>query len=112
MRGIIFAMLRAALDAQAFVAGLERDRFLADRKSQQAVVMSLMIVGEAAARTIERSPDFVADHPSIPWLALRGLRNRIAQGYFEVDMNIVWETTQTALPDLIATLQDLDEARP
>ena len=90
------------------MAGLDRKRFLADRKSQQAVVMSLMIVGEAAARTIERSPDVVDAHPAIPWLALRGLRNRIAHGYFEIDMSIVWETTQSALPDLNATLHDMD----
>lgn len=72
--------------------------------------MSLMIIGEAAARAIEKAPDFVAAHPEIPWFAMRGLRNRIAHGYLQVDMEIVWQTTQSALPQLITQLNALDAA--
>ena len=32
---------------------------------------------------------------------MRGMRNRVAHGYFDVDLNVVWDTTQTALPDLL-----------
>ena len=39
---------------------------------------------------------------------MRGLRNRIAHGYFQIDMDIVWQTTQSALPDLIVELRALD----
>jgi uncharacterized protein with HEPN domain len=35
---------------------------------------------------------------------MRGMRNRIAHGYFDIDLNIVWETVRTALPDLLAQL--------
>jgi uncharacterized protein with HEPN domain len=31
---------------------------------------------------------------------MRGMRNRIAHGYFEIDFDVVWETVQIALPEL------------
>ncbi len=38
---------------------------------------------------------------------MRGMRNRIAHGYFDIDMAIVWETVQRDLPALIAQLSSL-----
>ena len=72
--------------------------------------MSLMIIGEAAARMIDRHPEFVAQNKEVPWTAMRGLRNRIAHGYFQVDMEIVWTTVQTALPGLLKGLEPLLQA--
>lgn len=101
-------MHEAAQDSIVFLGSATREAFITDRKTQQAVVMSLMIIGEAAARAIDKCPEFVAANPEIPWIAMRGLRNRIAHGYFQIDMEIVWETTRSALPDLIRKLRDLD----
>jgi len=39
---------------------------------------------------------------------MRGMRNRLVHGYFEVDLDVVWETTQTALPQLRQSLGDLE----
>jgi len=68
------------------------------------VTKCLLIIGEAATKVITRYPDFVARHETTPWRNMRGMRNRIAHGYFEIDIEIVWETVQTALPGLLATL--------
>lgn len=106
-KAYIEQMQRAAVEARGFVEGLDKDGFMADRRTQQAVVMSLMIIGEAAARMIDRHPDYVARHRHVPWTKMRGLRNRIAHGYFEVDMEIVWTTVHVALPDLLAELNGL-----
>jgi len=35
---------------------------------------------------------------------LEGMRNRIAHGYFDIDLDVVWETAQTALPQLLRRL--------
>jgi uncharacterized protein with HEPN domain len=80
-------MRRAAADARAFVEGHDKSSFLQDKRTQQAVVMSLIIIGEAAARIADRFPDFAASQPDLPWHAMRGMRNRIAHGYFELDLN-------------------------
>lgn len=97
-------MRRAAQQACDYVEGMERDDFLADIRTQQAVAMNLLIVGEVAAKLIERCPERLASYPEVPWAAMKGMRNRIAHGYFEIDMGVVWETVQRALPDLIERL--------
>ena len=35
------------------------------------------------------------------------MRNRIAHGYFDIDREVVWDTVQTALPELIVSLVNM-----
>jgi uncharacterized protein with HEPN domain len=35
------------------------------------------------------------------------MRNRIAHGYFDINLDVVWETLQSALPDLAIQLDHL-----
>jgi uncharacterized protein with HEPN domain len=35
---------------------------------------------------------------------MRGMRNRIAHGYFDINLDVVWDTVQTALPELLLQL--------
>ena len=94
-------MLTAASDARRFVDGMSKEDFLADKRTQQAVIMSLVIIGEAAARIMDKHSEFIAGNPEIPWRGMRGMRNRVAHGYFDVNLDVVWDTAQTALPDLL-----------
>jgi|SRR5580698_9715750 uncharacterized protein with HEPN domain len=71
---------QAALDARSFVDGMSRDEFLSDKRTQNAVVMSLVIMGEAAAKVMDQHPEFAQLHAGIPWRGMRGMRNRIAHG--------------------------------
>lgn len=50
-------------------------------------------------------PDFVSAHPGVPWQEMRGLRNRIAHGYFGIDLGTVWDTVQQDLPALLVQLE-------
>lgn len=102
-------MRQAAADACAFVQGMAQDEFRRDRRSQQAVIMSLIIVGEAATRVMDSYPAFAKAHPQVPWRGMRGMRNRIAHGYFDINLDVVWDTVQTALPQL---LEQLAAVRP
>jgi uncharacterized protein with HEPN domain len=31
-------------------------------------------------------------HPAVPWHSMRGMRNRIVHGYFDINLDVVWET--------------------
>lgn len=95
---------QAATDACCFVEGMGKNDFLADKRTQQAVIMSLIIIGEAATKVMDRYADFSACHPKIPWRNMRGMRNHIAHGYFDINLDVVWETVQTALPELLQRL--------
>lgn len=98
---------QAATDARGFVEGLSKEQFLADKRTQQAVVMSLIIIGEASTKVMDRYAEFAAMHPKAPWRGMRGMRNRIVHGYFDIDVDLVWETVRTSLPELIEQLSDL-----
>lgn len=95
---------QAATDARSFVDGLAKDDFLADKRTQQAVIMSLIIIGEAATKVMDGYPGFAQAHPEVLWRNMRGMRNRIAHGYFDIDLDVVWETTQQWLPALLQQL--------
>ena len=76
-----------------------------DRRTQQAVMLNVIILGEAAAKVVRSYPDFVNGHPDIPWQQMRGMRNRVAHGYFDIDLDIVWNTVQSAFPELREQIQ-------
>lgn len=97
-------MQQAAVDACNFVEGLAKDDFLEDKRTQQAVIMSLIILGEAATKIMDGYTDFARAHPEVPWRSMRGMRNRIAHGYFDINLDLVGDTVQTALPELLKQL--------
>ena len=95
---------QAASDALVFVEGLSKEEFVDDKRTQQAVIMSLVIIGEAATKIMDRFPEFAAQNTQTPWRNMRGMRNRIAHGYFDINLDVVWETVQVALPELLRFL--------
>ncbi len=98
-------MLNAIKLALSYVEGLEKEEFLDDNKTQQAVVLNILVLGEAAAKLVNEYPEFVAAHTEMPWAQMRGMRNRMAHGYFKIDMDIVWETVMKDLPPLVEALK-------
>ena len=97
-------MQQAATDACSFVEELGKADFLEDKRTQQAVIMSLVIIGEAATKVMGSYAEFTEEYAQVPWRSMRGMRNRIAHGYFDINLDVVWETVQTALPDLLKQL--------
>lgn len=66
--------------------------------------MSLIIIGEAATKAMDSHAEFARAHAQLPWRSMRGMRNRIAHGYFDINLDLVWDTVQTALPELLRQL--------
>lgn len=104
---------QAAADARNFVEGLVKEDFLADKRTQQAVIMSLIIIGEAATKVMDSYAEFTQAHAEVPWRSMRNMRNRMAHGYFDINLDVVWETAQEWLPTLLKQLpavrQDADD---
>ena len=71
-------MQQAATDACSFMEGLSKQDFLEDKRTQQAVIMSLVIIGEAATKLMNTHAEFTQAHEQVPWRSMRGMRNRIA----------------------------------
>lgn len=95
------------LDIQAFVEGIPLEDFLNDKRSENAVAMSLIAMGEIATVLSHKYPEFIEQHKHIPWRYMRGMRNVIAHGYFELDFVVVYETAITSIPELLIQIEAL-----
>lgn len=85
-------------------SGLTKAAFLRDQTLILAFERSLEIIGEAAGKLDD---DFKEAHTEIPWRKVRGLRNIIAHGYWDVDYDIVWHVITEDVPRLHAQLRTL-----
>lgn len=95
---------QAATDACSFVRGMGKDEFQADKRTQMAVIMCLIVIGDAATNVMDSYPAFTEQHPAVPWRSMRNMRNRMAHGYFEINLDVVWDTVQAWLPALFEHL--------
>ena len=92
---------------QAYTAGMDAAAFIADRKTCDAVIRNIEIIGEACNNVTKHHSEFAAEHPSIPWGFAYEMRNALSHGYFNVDSAIVWQTVQHDLPKLRAQVASL-----
>ena len=90
-------MLDAASKASEFVKGKSRDDLDSDEKLALALVRLIEIFGEAANALSEA---FREKHPDVPWRSIIGTRNRLIHGYFDVDLDIIWNIVSKDLPTL------------
>jgi len=97
-------VLDAAREAVGFVEGKKREDLGRDRLLALGLMISLEIVGEAAANV---SNECRKTLPSIPWKSILGMRNRLVHAYFEIDLDVVWYTTTVSLPPLIRVLETI-----
>ena len=100
----IVTAIDRALD---YTSGMDFAAFERDTRTQDAVIRSIEIVGEAANKARSSDPEFAARHSNIPWDLMYGMRNRIVHDYFEVDIEIVWQTVQKDLPVLRSQIASL-----
>ena len=98
----------AALEARELLQEMDKPAFLADRRTQLAIVALLSVIGEATGNILRRYPKFAETRPEVPWHNMRGLRNRVVHGYFDVDFEAIWVITQRDLPALLEQLRTIN----
>lgn len=107
-------IILAARNAGNFVEGLSEEAFLDDMRTQHAVAMSLIIIGENGKRLLRKCPDWVKQNSHVPWLQMANIRDRIAHGYETLNFVTIWKTVRDELPPLLQMLEpilaDLDGA--
>src|SRR3954454_9915632 len=94
-------MIEAAETARQFIDGRQRSDLDNDVMLRFAVVRAVEIIGEAASKV---SAETRSATPSVPWIAIAGMRNRLIHAYFDVDNDILWKTVTEEIPDLINLL--------
>ena len=88
------------VDAIACIKSYTKDgetAFFADRKTQDAVIRNLEIIGEAVKQL---PPALTAQHPDIPWKDIAGMRDQLIHHYFGVNLKLVWGVVANRLDAL------------
>ncbi len=80
-------ILNAVNEVEEFTEGMNFETFLTDKKTINAVIRSLEVMGEAAKHV----PEDVRDkYPDIPWKRMAGMRDKLIHEYSGLDLEIVW----------------------
>jgi uncharacterized protein with HEPN domain len=90
-------ILTAAREVAEFTEGMDYEAFRADKKTVNAVIRSLEVMGEAAKRIPE---DVRAQYPDIPWKRIAGMRDKLIHEYAGVDLEVVWTVLNEELPPM------------
>ena len=93
----------------SYITGMTYESFVADPKTQDAVIRNLEILGEAAKNLSE---DFRARYAAVPWRSIAGARDRLIHHYFGTNLDIVWQIATVELPEVasqLATAEDKNE---
>lgn len=96
-RDYIQDILDAIGDIESFVKGMEFNEFTRDRKTVNAVVRSIEIIGEATKKIPKSLKD---KYPDIPWKKMAGMRDKLIHEYFGIDLEILWKVAKDELPPL------------
>ena len=90
-------ILTAIVEVEDFTRGMEYEEFTTDKKTINAVIRSLEVLGEATKHI--PSP-FRKKHPDIPWSKMAGLRDVLIHDYMGVDLMTVWKVVKERLPEV------------
>ena len=92
-------MLKGIKRLNEMLDGVAREEFLDDLRLQDASAFDISTIGEAAANVTE---EFKNAHPEIPWIQMRGLRNRLVHifDYEQIVYDIIWVVATEELPAL------------
>lgn len=96
-------MRDAASEALSFIAGKTRFDLSHDRQLTLALVKSIEIIGEAAVKVTD---EWKQASSEIPWRDIVAMRNRLIHAYFDIDLDILWETVTKELPSLLQVIEE------
>lgn len=97
-------ILDAAGEALSFASGKTRGDLNTDRMLALSLVKEIEIIGEAAAKISEETRH---RYKTIPWLDMIDMRNHLIHVYFEIDLDILWDTVLNDLPSLVKELEKI-----
>ena len=99
-------ILDAIEKIETYLLGFDMEMFKRNDLTIDAVVRNIEIIGEATT-CLDRG--LKAKYPNVEWRFATSIRNRLIHGYFDVDAEIVWNTTQNDLPKLKVEIEKILE---
>ena len=84
--------------------GLTQEDLEANEILIDSVMFRLIQISESSDKLTD---EFKSTHNTIPWRAMKGLRNRIVHEYGNVNLSIVYNTVTQDLPMLLIDLTEI-----
>ena len=97
-------ILDAIAKIERYSQSFDLQKFKSDELTIDAVVRNIEIIGEATT-CLDRG--LKAKYPNVDWRFATAIRNRLIHGYFDIDAEIIWDTTQNDLPKLKIEIQTI-----
>ena len=105
-RSFISDMIASGESVLAFTDGMNVEEFVNDERTYKATLWDLRIIGEAATNIPQEVRNVNSE---IPWGEIIAMRNRITHAYEAIDVDIVWDTIKTDIPQMLADLRELSK---
>ncbi len=91
-------------NAKEYISGMSFRQFSDDKKTIDAVVRNLEIIGEA----VKNISDYTLQtKPEIEWKKVARFRDIVVHRYFKVDLEVVWDVVQNRLPELKKAVSEM-----
>lgn len=97
-------IIQAVNKIEKYTIGLDYDVFSKDDLLMDGVIRELQVIGEAAGNL---SDEFREEHSLLPLSQAIGMRNEIVHGYFDLDLRVIWDTSQKDLPHLKHQIEEI-----
>lgn len=103
--------IRQAIErVSVYTQGITKEAWLDNTMIQDAVIRNIEIIGEAAHNVQTLHPAFAKANADFPWDDAYWMRNVLSHGYFQVDLDIVWETITSDLPVFLDKIRAMPAA--
>lgn len=99
----LFDILESCKKIISYTKGKTEREFANDKKTIDAVIRNIEIIGEAASKIPKKEREKIQQ---IPWKEVVAMRNKVVHEYFDVNVPIVWETIQADIPTLKKNIQN------
>ena len=112
LRAHLESLLTLCEKAKLLTKQINNYSFFEEEIHQLAVAALIGQFGEASRRILRKFPDFAKGHPELPLAKAKGMRNRIAHEYENINLKLVWLTFDQSIPQfekaLIPIIQAFD----
>ena len=104
LRDYINDLIEACEDILSFTMGMSYSDFAQDKRTVNAVIRSLEVIGEA---TKNLPVSFRNNYPDIPWKQMAGMRDKLIHEYFGVDKQMVWQVVEKHIPNTLPLVKKM-----
>jgi len=104
LRDYINDLIEACEDILSFTKGMSYSDFAGDKKTVNAVIRSLEVIGEASKQL---PMSFRDNYPDVPWKQMAGMRDKLIHEYFGIDKQMVWQAVEKHIPGILPLIKEI-----